>query len=196
MSTFENPAARGSIHSDKISIDLTRDLVPTTPNKNPNDISIDITGGIDSRRSTLTPRDQQREFVITPSRELNGHVTHTKDADQSDYSSGEDDDEYEETRCMRCTDMTHGAVSRFLGRHSEKVKYMGLGTFALMFAGYFIYACVNSVQGALALIILTFLILFVVLALVVHRNFGDALHERCCGQCTIRVSKCWRYFRW
>jgi len=191
MATFENPAARESFHSDKLSINITQDFVQTqTANNNPNDVCIDTTG-INSRRSTLTPRDQRHSLVVSPSRELNGHVQVTKDSESTD-----EDDDIEETRCMRCTDRTHGALCRFLGRHSEKVKYLAWAVSAILFAIYFVYACVTSVKGALALIILTFIVLLVVLALVVHRNFGEEISAKCWDPCSTKFTKFWRYFRW
>ncbi len=119
---------------------------------------------------------------------------YVKDIDEDFYE--EEDDEFQENRCTRCTDRCHSTLCGCVTRHKTLVKYAIYTTLILLYAAYFVYAIIHDVYTAVPLIVLTFLVLLLTLSIVVHRNFGAQIQNKCCVPCFVAYPRLLRYIRW
>ena len=135
--------------------------------------------------------------------DLNPYANKVKDAQSRDYSlevSSEsdilfEDEEFPETKCSRCIEKTHGSLVTFLKSRKKWIKYILLGVLFLLFLAYFTYVCVLNWRGAIGLIVLSFIVVFIIVVKLTIKYFRPSL-LRGWNSVTDGCNKYWNITKW
>ncbi|XP_070579751.1 solute carrier family 28 member 3-like isoform X2 [Ptychodera flava] len=107
--------------------------------------------------------------------------------------NGEEPKDNVVTKCMRDIGQ---ALDSYYMEHRKVIHYIIYGILIALYFAYLIYACYYNFKKALALVVMTALVLLYILYVLLRDNFGEQVYDECIAPMVKLLDKYWYIIKW